>query len=135
MKTIVVSNNPLVLDRWGKRFSVHHVDGSAQDVLQAVRDLCHRGHRLLSHPLSGSIKPDETPYKSVLLSEPSYGTDPDSVQLIEKAVEVWNRFGPIRRDWRENELLDFQLVDESLFAGAADSAADDLTYINEQKGR
>ena len=98
-------------------------------VLLTVRDLCHCGHRLLSHPLSGSVKPNETPYKSILVSETASGTDVESVQLIEEAIEVMNRFGPIRRKWHEKELHDFQLVDESLIADAADASANDLTII------
>jgi len=98
------------------------VDGSAAAVLLAVRDLCHRGHRLLTHPLAGSVKPNETPYKSILLSDAASGTDADSVQLIEKAIAVSDQFGPIRRNWRERELLDFQTVDASLLAAALESA-------------
>ena len=98
-------------------------------MLRTVRDLCHCGHRLLSHPLSGSVKPNETPYKSILVSETASATDVESVQLIEKAIEVMNRFGPIRRKWHEKELHDFQLVDESLIADAADASVNDLTSI------
>jgi len=39
------------------------------------------------------------------------------------------RFGPIRRNWQERELKDFQLVDASLLAGAAESAIADLKEI------
>lgn len=35
-----------------------------------VRDRIHEGHLLLSHPLSGSVKPNETPYKSVMIVKP-----------------------------------------------------------------
>ena len=129
LKTILVSNNPLVLKHRWEKISVRYVDDSAAAVLLTVRDLCHCGHRLLSHPLSGSVKPNETPYKSILVSETASGTDVESVQLIEEAIEVMNRFGPIRRKWHEKELHDFQLVDESLIADAADASANDLTII------
>jgi len=119
---ILVSNNPQLLRYRDRGLSVRYVDGSAAAVLLAVRDLCHRGHRLLTHPLAGSVKPNETPYKSILLSDAAPGTDADSVQLIEKAIAVSDQFGPIRRNWRERELLDFQTVDASLLAAALESA-------------
>ncbi len=129
LKAIIISNNPLLLKHRWNGITVRYVDGSAAEVLLMVRDLCHCGHRLLSHPLSGSVKPNETPYKSILVSDASPGPDVESVQLIEKAIEVMHRFGRIRRNWREKELCDFQLVDACLITGAADAAANDLTIL------
>ena len=37
----------------------------------------------MTHPLSGSVKPKETPYKSVLISERKEKVDGESVRLIE----------------------------------------------------
>ena len=126
---IIVSNNPLVFSLWNERIPVRYVEGGALAVLLTVRDLCHRGCRLLSHPLAGSVKPNETPYRSVMLSEAGPGTDPDSVELTEKAIEVTERFGPVRRVWQEREIRDFQLVDEALLAGALESAENDLSNL------
>lgn len=129
MKILIISNNPLILRTWDGKIPVRYIDGSAPEVLLAVRDLCHLGYRLLTHPLSGSIKPNETPYKSVLLAGTCCGTDTESILLTENAIDVVQRFGPIRRNWQERELKDFQLVDASLLAGAAESAIADLKEI------
>ena len=65
---ILVTNNPLVEAQYSSRFRVVFLDTNLAGVLTHVRDCVHKGHKLLTHPLSGSVKPNETPYKSVLLS-------------------------------------------------------------------
>ena len=121
MKYFLITNNPLVRDELGNGHELVFVDGSFADVLYEARDRCHLGHILLSHPLSGSVKPNETLYKTVMLSRKIGKTDPDSVLLIEKAIETLNKFGPIRRAWRERELKDFQLIDLTLIESAIES--------------
>lgn len=63
---VIVTNNPLVLERLGDTHNVEYEDISYESVLERVRDKIHLGHTLLSHPLSGSVKPNETPYLSDL---------------------------------------------------------------------
>ena len=129
MRLTVVSNNPLVRARWADRVEIRFVDGTYRDVLLTVRDLCHAGRLLLSHPLSGSVKPNETPYKSVLLSGTAGKTDADSISLIGDAILCCEKFGPLRRAWREKELEDFQLVDLCLIESALESALEDLRNL------
>ena len=55
---ILVTNNPLVLANFEKEFRIEFVDASLLDIFLLVRDYVHKGHSLLTHPLSGSIKPN-----------------------------------------------------------------------------
>ncbi len=126
MKVVIISNNPMVRESYRGRIDVCFVDGSYRDVLIRTRDECHRGHRLLSHPLSGSVKPNETLYKSIMVSKEAARADRESVELMEKAIFTADKFGPVRRNWRERELLDFQLVDLTLIDSAVESATNDL---------
>ncbi len=126
MKVVIFSNNPMVRESYRGRIDVCFVDGSYRDVLIRTRDECHRGHRLLSHPLSGSVKPNETLYKSIMVSKEAARADRESVELMEKAIFTADKFGPVRRNWRERELLDFQLVDLTLIDSAVESAMNDL---------
>lgn len=65
----IVTNNPLVRERYEEQFEiVFFEDLPIQDFMMKVRDMCMEGYELLTHPLSGSVKPGETPYKSVLMS-------------------------------------------------------------------
>ena len=62
----IISNNPMVKEQITQQ-PVIFIDGSYGDVLIEVKRLIVDDHHvLLSHPLSGSIKPNETFYKSIL---------------------------------------------------------------------
>ncbi len=56
------------------------------DVLKYVRDRIHEGHKLLTHPLSGSVKPNETVYKTIMISDKQEVLDFDSLKLIEESI-------------------------------------------------
>ena len=123
---IILTNNPDVQDMLADR-SVCFVDGTYRDVLVRARDLVHQGHRLLTHPLMGSLKPNETPYRSVGMSEEKGPLDFDSLQLIENAIETFDRFAQAVRPDRgintpERMLADFRLIDASLLKTALESA-------------
>ena len=99
----VLTNNPLVRDTLKDKKEVIYKEISYEDVLREARDRVYRGYRLLSHPLSGSVKPNETPYKSIMIGNRKEEIDAQSVRIIESAIEscriagtgrsVCNRFG------------------------------------------
>ena len=90
---MIITNNPSVREHYMTRQTVVIVDGGYRDVLMQARDRIHRGHPLLTHPLMGSLKPNETPYRSVILGDELLaGTDADSVLIIEEAILVFDRF-------------------------------------------
>lgn len=126
MKYIIITNNPLVDDTYSGKYEVSFVEGTYFDVLIATRDRCHAGHMLLSHPLSGSVKPNETLYKSIMVSKDAGVVDIDSIMLIEDAIYTAEKFGPVRRKWHEQEVKDFQLVDLTLISSAIESAMNSL---------
>ena len=113
----------------GKDREIEFVDGSLLDVLRKARDFCHLGHILLSHPLSGSVKPNETLYKTVMLSKKTGPVDIDSILLIENAIETVEKFGDIRRCWHEKELKDFQLIDLTLIESAVESCNENYDQV------
>ena len=121
MKYFLISNNPLARDTLSAEHELVFVNGSFLDVLYEARDRCHIGHMLLSHPLSGSVKPNETLYKTVMISKKTGPTDLDSVLLLEKAIETAKKFGRVRRNWQQRELDDFQVVDLTLIQSAIES--------------
>ncbi|MCL2063560.1 MAG: GrdX family protein [Candidatus Cloacimonetes bacterium] len=116
---IVVTNNPLV----SLKISDTEIDFRNTDllgVLKCVRDRIHLGHKLLTHPLAGSIKPWETPYRTVLLTAEKSGLDEDSLSVIEYCIEMCNKTIVskafyYKRD--EKNLSDFQLIDFDLIFG------------------
>lgn len=110
----IITNNPLVLKTFEGRCRVVYYNVSFRDLLIRVRDMVHLGYELLSHPLSGSVKPNETPYKSVIVSDKLGKLHLQSVEMIEAGIAAADKF-PIKfpqmtQDIRE----DFQLIDCTL---------------------
>ena len=115
---IVVTNNPMVYERLREAHQVEHQEKSDVELLRGVRDLIHRGHTLLTHPMAGSIKPNETPYKSIMLSKEKRGLDLQSVKIIEESIQVCEKFIHTRRSYEQEIMTDFQSVDCSLIEHA-----------------
>lgn len=116
MGKILITNNPLVKEQLSEYIDVEYYETDYLNVLRKVRDKVHLGHKLLSHPLSGSVKPNETPYKSIIISGDRGNLDYDSLMIIEGSIKTAEKF---LRDfktpnWPEKILLDFQTIDLSL---------------------
>lgn len=86
------------------------------NVLKRTRDQIHLGHEMLTHPLSGSIKPNETPYKTILLNDVPKELDLCSLQLIEESIVTTKKFLSNKKvkGWSDSILQDFQLIDFDL---------------------
>jgi len=105
---------------------VEFYDTDYLGVLNAVRDRIHLGHELLTHPLSGSVKPGETPYKTVIVSAEKSSLSEKALSIIEDSIQTCLKFmancasGGCGRKKKLNAevLADFQLIDYSLiFSG------------------
>lgn len=114
----MLSNNPMVYRRLKEERQVIYIECSYEEILREARNRVHKGHRLLSHPLSGSVKPRETPYKSMMLSAREGGLDMGSLAVIESALEACKKFVDKERDYTDEVYEDFQLIDFSLLESA-----------------
>jgi len=114
---ILVTNNPLVEAQYKNTFRVEFTDCDLIGTLTRVRDLVHKGHRLLTHPLTGSVKPNETPYKTVMITGTTDSVDTQSVIIIEECIQAARKFTP--KHIAEKYLHDLQTVDLSLIRAAA----------------
>ncbi len=126
---LLVTNNPLASQMIKEQelsgsLTLDFVYGDFVAVLAHIRDLVHQGAVLLTHPLSGSVKPKETPYKSVLLARPksSAKVDERSLELIEQAQATTKKFVDRTDSYQEAVLNDFQLIDWQLIKNALVSA-------------
>lgn len=119
---VIVTNNPLVQEKYRSEFCVEYVEEGIEETLIRIRDKVYAGHRLLTHPLSGSVKPKETPYKSVLVTKKSGVCDAGSVRLIEYAIDACGKFSFRPGKWGAQVLEDFQLIDCTLLESALPSA-------------
>lgn len=113
----VITNNPLSQENFNGKYEVEFISGSVKDVYLKVRDYIHIGHRLLTHPLMSSVKPNEIPYRTVIITKQKGNTmDMDSLMIIESSIETLEKF---LRDfqipnWDEKILVDFRLIDYDL---------------------
>jgi len=113
---ILVTNNPLVETQYKTGFLVEYQDTNMLEILMTVRDKVHIGYKILTHPLSGSLKPNEAEYKTVLLSGTPAETDPQSVTIIEESIQTALKFQP--KPTPEQYKKDKQIVDLSLIQSA-----------------
>lgn len=108
----IITNNPMVKEKLGE---VSYVEGSYGDVLdEGKRQIIEKHVCLLSHPLSGSIKPNETYYKTIFAAETtSQYIDIESLEYIESAIAVYEKFikNKQRPNWSLAVLKDFAFVD------------------------
>lgn len=121
-KFIIITNNPLVRDELGSKFNVEYMDVTYEEILGEVKKRIYDGYELLTHPLSGSVKPKETPYKSIMVSEDKRGLNAQSIQLIEHAIQTCNKFRDRRDEYPPQVFEDFQVVDLTLISSALPSA-------------
>lgn len=121
VKPIIITNNNISKEYYEGKYKVIFVEGSLMDVFTTVRDYVHKGHELLTHPLMGSVKPNETPYKTVAIT---YAFEKqvnfNSLMLIENSIETARKLlvNKPTRDWPESVLEDFRVIDFDLIKNA-----------------
>lgn len=123
-KFLLVSNNAKALEVY-----LHHEligvdyleEGGYLDVLIRVRDLVHKGWHLISHPQASNLKPNQSPYKTVLLSEgreiQPFARD---IEMVESSIDAFHKFTKemIPPNWTEKALRDFRTIDLSVVESA-----------------
>ena len=120
MKYIIITNNPLVKEKYVDK-EVEFYDKKYQEILQIVKNKIAEGHKILTHPLSGSVKPKETPYKSIMITKEKKELDLSSLEIIENAIATCEKFKERSEKWTPKVLEDFRLVDFTLIDSAMDS--------------
>ena len=119
----IVTNNQLCLRKYGAQISMEYLEeGSYLDVLYKVRDYLHLGWKLETHPMTGSLKPNQTPFKSIMISNDPLDQEEFFTQemTISNAISACMKFQSIKKtpDWPESICEDFRIVDLSLIEGA-----------------
>ncbi len=122
MKCKLITNNTLLKEyseshpfKIEELIFIQHLE--IQEVFSCVRDYVHKGHKLLTHPLSGSVKPEETPFKSIAISVEATALDVESLLIIEDAIIMAKNFsrGEKRSRSIPSQILDdFRLIDFGL---------------------
>lgn len=120
-KVIMVTNNKLVGEKFNEKCQVQFILGDVNEVFKTVRDYIHKGHELLTHPLMSSVKPNETPYRTVAISKYYKNqVNMESLNYIEESIHSLEKFQKSCGipEWNDNILKDFRLIDYDLIYNA-----------------
>lgn len=123
MSSVVVTNNKYVYEKYKDKMEIIFKDDfTYMQVLEFVRDKVHDGYKLLTHPLSGSVKPNETPYKTIMISKDKGSLDEDGLRIIEDSIATVKKFQSNKPtpNWVESVLDDFRVIDLSLIENVID---------------
>lgn len=123
MSTVIITNNPYVYEKYkDKREVLFKEEFNYMDMLEFVRNRVHEGYELLTHPLSGSVKPNETPYKTIMMSNKKSELDSSGLSIVEESILTAKKFmsDKVTPDWSEEVLDDFRVIDLSLIENAID---------------
>lgn len=112
----IITNNPMAAAKYPAVTDCREC--TVAEVFTAVRDAVHRGAVTISHPLAGSVKPNESPYKSVVVSVEKTGLDLKSLQVIEGALETLQKLAERRIPYTPGMLEDYQVIDLDLLDSA-----------------
>ena len=130
----IVTNNPLVRDCLSDWYQIDYEDISFREILVKVRDLVYVGHELYTHPIAGSVKPNETPYKSIVIDKNPGTFSMEAANLMSNALITFDKFKPLNVVYSDYHHQDFQLIDYTLLCGALDvDAVAGLSKANYQK--
>ena len=117
----IVTNNPLVKEVLSEYYTVEYYEGVGyRDILVKVRDMVYSGYELHTHPMAGSVKPNETMFKSVVVGTDMIGTDMEHCKLMMNSIITCDKFKPLGVKYSEYHIKDFQLIDYTLLCGALD---------------
>jgi hypothetical protein len=116
---IIITNNDLVLNKYKNSYNIMFIEGNFKDVLVYVRDKLHLGHELLTHPLGGSVKPDDTPYKSIIISDNKNNININSIYMIENAIITYDKFNKEKLKYITDKIReDLKLIDLTVLESA-----------------
>ena len=116
----IITNNPLVRDCLSDWYQVDYHEISYREILVMVRDLVYSGYELFTHPMAGSVKPNETMFKSVVVGTDMKSVEIEHCNLMMNALITCDKFKPLGVKYSDYHIKDFQLIDYTLLCGALD---------------
>lgn len=120
MSFIIITNNDMVYNKYKDQYNIELYDCSIKDIMIKVRDRIHEGFKMLTHPLSSSIKPNESLYKSIMISDEKSVLDYDSLLIIENGIMTCDKFNKIKYNivYTDKIIEDFKLIDLTVLESA-----------------
>lgn len=115
-KAILITNNDRVYEKYKDQIKIILLN-TYEEVLIKVRDMVYDRHLLLTHPQASSLKPNQTPYRSVVVYPKGNEDNMKDIMLIEKCVQVyyeWQEIAPSPAKYTDKVANDFKTIDLSV---------------------
>lgn len=115
-KATLITNNDRVYEKYKDTLPVILLE-DYEEVLLKTRDMVYDRHTLLTHPQASSLKPNQTPYRSVVVYPKGNEDNTKDILLIEKCIETfrqWQEIAPTPKDYAEKVANDFKTIDLSV---------------------
>ena len=115
-KAVLITNNDRVYEKYREKMRVILLK-TYEEVLIRSRDMVNDRHILLTHPQASSLKPNQTPYRSVVVYPQGTEDNMKDIMLIEKCIETfgqWQNIAKTPEDYDEKVADDFKTIDLSV---------------------
>ena len=112
----MITNNDRVYEKYREKMRVILLK-TYEEVLIRSRDMVYDRHILLTHPQASSLKPNQTPYRSVVVYPQGTEDNMKDIMLIEKCIETfgqWQNIAKTPEDYDEKVADDFKTIDLSV---------------------
>ena len=112
---LLLTNNPKVHEQYD---FAEYFEGSPLEVFNRAEDLVLRGYALYSHPLPANQRLCGSPYRSLLLENPSgKGVDKRSLMMLTRAKDLFSRATPLDRVETAREdlaFMDYEFINQEV---------------------
>lgn len=115
-KAVLITNNDRVYEKYKNTMTVM-LEQSYEEVLIRTRDMIYEKYKLLTHPQASSLKPNQTPYRSIIIYPKGREDPTQDILLIEKCIEVyrqWQKIAPTPEQYPFKVKEDFKTIDLSV---------------------
>ncbi len=115
-KATLITNNDRVYEKYKNDLEVILLK-TYEEVLLKTRDLVYDRHVLLTHPQASSLKPNQTPYRSVVVYPKGEEDNMKDIMLIEKCIETFRQWQDIAKtpnSYEDKVANDFKTIDLSV---------------------
>ena len=122
-KYVIVTNNNKLINKYDDINIEIIKEETIEKIFKKTRDLIHKGFILISHPLAGSVKPYQNPYRSIILKK---GDELD-YQSLKNYENSYYKYQQFKSDKVNNSKLpekikdDYQTIDLTLIDSALKS--------------
>jgi hypothetical protein len=122
-KYLIVTNNNKLINKYDDINIEIIKEETIEKIFKKTRDLIHKGFILISHPLAGSVKPYQNPYRSIILKK---GDELD-YQSLKNYENSYYKYQQFKSDKVNNSKLpekikdDYQTIDLTLIDSALKS--------------